>query len=97
MYFEFAFALDRCRCCEVGHFFIGIDELRPAVGITAIVRGIYANEDIGRINTLPGDKVKRKITWPGFLDEGEYDIILTLDLNDGNIIVKESKLLVPGT
>ena len=57
---------------------------------------IYANEPIKKINSLPGDKIIRSITWPGELEAGEYDIVLTLEFDDGDIMVKESKLIVPG-
>ena len=40
--------LDAGLGCEIGHCFKGVDELRAAVGVSAVVQRVHADEDIAR-------------------------------------------------
>ncbi len=47
-----------------------------------------------KIYTLPGDSASPETHWPGNLAEGIYDLILTIDLGDNQVLVKEWKITV---
>ena len=50
-----------------------------------------------KIYTLPNDSVTAATTWPGNLAEGTYDFILTIDLGENQVLVKEWKVPVSPT
>ena len=57
-----------------------------------VARGTFA-----KIYTLPGNTATVATQWLGGLAEGVYDLVLTLDLGDDQILVREWKIKVDST
>ena len=55
---------------------------------------IFGRQEVGPINTLPGDTRDYKAEWLGDLKEGTYDVIATLDTGVDTPIVAETTLTV---
>jgi len=56
---------------------------------------VYGNIEIDKINTLPGDEIEKEGSWMGQLPEGQYDLIVTIDMGEENIpVISESKIIV---
>lgn len=55
---------------------------------------VFAHAPLNNTYTLPGDIAKTKVSWSGGLSLGEYDLIITLDVGDNEVIVREEKIIV---
>ena len=55
---------------------------------------IFGRQELGPINTLPGDTRDYKTEWLGDLKEGTYDVIATLDAGVDTPLVAETVLIV---
>ncbi len=55
---------------------------------------VFGKESFGPMNTLPGDTRPVTAEWLGELEEGEYDVVVTLDIGADEPIVEERKISV---
>lgn len=71
--------------------------IEPAFNLLNSEGALVARGAFPKIYTLPNDSVTTTTTWPGNLSEGVYDVILTVDLGENQVLVKEWKVSVSPT
>lgn len=55
---------------------------------------VYARGEFNEVYTLPNDKARLKSSWQENITQGKYDIVLTLDLGDGDSKVSEAEIVI---
>jgi hypothetical protein len=68
--------------------------IEPTFNLLNREGALVARGAFPKIYTLPNDSVTKTTTWPGNLSEGVYDVILTVDLGENQVLVKEWKITV---
>lgn len=68
--------------------------VEPTFNLSNREGALVARGAFPKIYTLPNDSVTTTTAWPGNLSEGIYDVILTVDLGENQVWVKEWKITV---